>query len=565
MAITRLLLDTAPAKFPFLAKTVEKNVLFDSKNGDRQSSTPAPSWMENLWPLPDGRNAAIVAGTELVDDLPASIIAKLAVETVTSFTVQSNGAESVLIAGQTFLVSLTTAGWSIHVNESQAFLTSIAILKGDTFILASGLTLYEYKDPDTEPEEFKTIDPVTVTGVDMAEMISICSAVSYLIATDGETIYWSSPLDPKQFVPDVIGDGFGAGATKVLAVKGSINFITTASDGFYIFTDRNIIRSRYTGNAENPWVFTEVRNSSGTFAPKNVVQDSNLGTMFVWSDSGMGAVTENSASYLFPEATEFLSGSIYENYNPVTKEVDAEFNAVIDTTIYFLAGRYLVISYGKDLQEREYILMFDTLVKRWGRIKIPHVTVLDFRDPRFEGKTFDAWTEFFDDSEFTFESMFPSDASARVNAMSFAVINAAGVLTRLTPVDIFTAAIGGQVGVFSVLDNTILYGGLVLTRNRDIEINALKLFYTYPSYPDTTLPVGETNSNLLFERPETSVVCYSEEDPTLRTYLKVPETAQKNHDTYVERVRGHSATIAIENVNSLQAMEASLIAMGTAS
>ena len=84
------------------------------------------------------------------------------------------------------------------------------------------------------------MEEVPVTGIDFSLMNSMCSAISYLIATDGETVYWSSPLDNNYFAPDGTGDQAGAGATKILAVRGKILHLQTNTDGFYIITDDNV-------------------------------------------------------------------------------------------------------------------------------------------------------------------------------------------------------------------------------------------------------------------------------------------------------------------------------------
>ena len=280
---------------------------------------------------------------------------------------------------------------------------------------------------------FDIITPVALTGIDATQITSLTSSISYLVATDTDTIYYSSPLNPLYWTPNGTGVDYGAGATNVLALRSPINFIVSAKDGFYIFTGTNIIYAAYTNNPDIPWYFTEVDNSSGVFDQYNALSDVNTGTFIVWSTVGIGFLEGATLTYSFPEVTELLSGSTYEYWDYDTKQVVRETRAKIDGRIQFVNKRFLCVSYGKaDTFEYSYLLVYDTLLRLWSRISVPHGSTLHWSDS-VRGFRFVDWTQSFWDTEMTFADMLAQSIEGTGGVLQIAILTAEGRIQLLTP------------------------------------------------------------------------------------------------------------------------------------
>jgi len=559
MAINHLLVDLVPEKFPFLARTVERNVLFPSS--DRQDSKVAPSWLENYWPLSHDKQAAIVCESGFMEDLPASLIAELTAGAVEAFGTQYTSYQSTVVATDTLVATFIGSSWSVHATLTSANPISVSSLKGVTYLHKEGVELQTYAAPVGAVVEFEDIENVTTSGIDFTQMISSCAAISYLIATDGTSVYWSSPLNPIYWAPGGIGDDAGAGASKILAVSGTIRFVRETPDGFYVFSTDNIVRARYTNNADNPWTFKEVRSSSGTFQANAVASDTNLGTIFAWSDHGLSAISDLQAKHIFPDITEFLAGSVYEEFDTVTNTVTTTTNAVLDFSINMVAGRYLTVSYGLDGAERTFMLVFDIQLGVWAKFKMDHAAVISLGATTIlTDLTFADWTDAFADTTQTFATMGQSEATSLVRAMTLGVITSTGELKRLSPVDIFTLDRGITTKVldYEVLDNIIAFADTKLTRNKDTELSTVELFYTYPAFPDVANPT--TTENVQYSQTSTSIQGHSAEDPTVRSFQLADAT--DNQEEYVERVIGSKITWAAKNTSSLQGIELGLIQSG---
>lgn len=531
--------------------------------GDSAESSPSAAWIENFWALAGGQQAAIVAEYGAIPDLPAEVTAQFGVSRIVAprvFRSDSGASIAVITDTQVWLYSI--GGWVKVMDSPVNVPTSTCILKGETYIHQFGGSLQKISAPSETDPVFSQVEAVTTTGVTFAEMISICAAVSYLVATDGISVYWSAPLDPTYWLPDGIGDQFGAGATKILAVSGSIRFLLPTVDGFYVLTDSNVVYARYSGDAENPWIFSEVANSSGTVSHWAVSGSTNMAAAFVWCDNGLASISGSQANYGFPEVTEFLAGSVLETFNTVVNEVESVLNATPDFQLSFLGGRFLTISYGELEQVREYILVFDTLVQKWSRIAIDHVAVLDIRqDAADQGITFENWLDTFENSLYTFSEMGGASASSDVKAITLGVICADGKIKRLSPVDLHTLdnfPIDYVDLTFSVLPNVMYFADLKATRNREISLNEVSCFYTYPAFPTDGDPDTE---NTQYSSLDTDIEGYSQEDPTIRSYLL--SQARSNEEFYVERVVGTRVSLALKNVSSLQGVEIGFTITGT--
>lgn len=560
MAVIRLLTDLTPDKFRFRAKTVERNVLFP--DSDRQDSTVTAAWIENLWPLAQDQQAAIVAEYGRMLDLPQQVVDQFGTNIIQAFEVVApNSGSSTVVITPTEVWSYTINGWVNLLTYPIAAQTSVVGLKGETYIHAFGQQLRKFKTPTETITPFSELEDVVLTGVDETLFISMCAAISYLIATDGKSVYWCAPLDPTYWAPDGIGDEFGAGATNILTVRGEIRFVRQNVDGFFVFTDTNIINATYTGDPENPWQFTEVQNSSGTFEHRAVTGDTNLGSVFAWCDNGFAAISNSTANYMFPELTEFLSGSILEEFNTTLNTITSALNAVVDMQVSFIGGRYLCISYGPLQQIRTHIVMFDSLLGLWTRLALEHVCVLEIRESAADqGLIFDNWLDTFDNTPYSFASMGGARATSDVKSVTLSVILADGRITRLSPVDLDTLDTNEADYAeltFEVLPNVLHFADIKVSRNRKTTLSEITLDYTYPAYPD---PEDPDSQNVFFSTLDTAIQAYSVEDNTIRDYALA--WTGGNQEQYTERVIGSRISVTLKNVSSMQGVEFGLISTG---
>lgn len=225
---------------------------------------------------------------------------------------------------------------------------------------------------------------VTLTGLTAANIQGLVSANAYLIAYDYDTIYYSSVSDPTDFLPSLIT---GAGSQKILANKGRIKVCQPIDDGFIIYTTENAIIARFSGNIRFPWVFKEIKNSSGTETQEHTTSAGNGSNYFHYSTDGMMVLGPIKTEQEFPTLNEFLSARKIEAFNSTTNKIDITFlTNKPNIKITYIASRWLVISYGQTTLT--HALIFDTSLKRWGKVRLDHVAAFEFSgNPGTAGST----------------------------------------------------------------------------------------------------------------------------------------------------------------------------------
>lgn len=254
---------------------------------------------------------------------------------------------------------------------------SIANVTGSTFICYPGLGIY------TPNVVTGTLSPVTIdwTGVvdaagapmTSAKVISICDSNNFLIATDGYTLYWSSALDPTDFVTSL---ATGASSGVPIAEKGNIVALMPIGIGFGIFTSNNIITALWSGNSQYPWVFKESPNSAGIDYYSQLTNNGDEACVYAWTSAGIMRVSQLKSDVIYPEFTDYITSRSFEYWDE-TNEVlnEIQLNTDMKVRMAFSNSRYMAISYGPE--EYEYIAIYDFELKGWGRLKYKHVHVFD--------------------------------------------------------------------------------------------------------------------------------------------------------------------------------------------
>jgi len=269
------------------------------------------------------------------------------------------------------------AGWPANKT-----IVSRAYVNGRTFVQYEKHDMFEYDST------LNQINPVTLTGINAADIDVIGASNNYLIAVVGITVNWSSLIDNTDFVPSI---QTGAGAAIPQDMKGVARAVVPISGGFVIYTTKNAVVALYTNNARAPFVFREISNAGGVPSPEQVSLEASLGYHYSWTTHGLQKISVTTAEVLSNAAMDFLAGRIWEEFNLATLQLTIErLNVDLQVKISYISGRYLVISYGKPTdtapQTYTHALVYDLGLKRWGKLRVDHVDCFVYPYPNLPGE-----------------------------------------------------------------------------------------------------------------------------------------------------------------------------------
>jgi len=238
-----------------------------------------------------------------------------------------------------------------------------AFVSGVTYIYFAGVGCYTYN--------FTTnaMSSVTLTALVAADILGLVGAQGYLIAYSVDSVAWSSTVDATEFTPSLTT---GAGGGQVEGVRGVIVTVEEVFSGLIIFASDNAVAMQASGNPRFPFQFTAIPGAGGLSNPDYTTSDTGNGTVYAYTESGVQSITLRGAQLVFPEVTDFLSGSLFEDYNELSDELeltDAS-GTEVKKRITLISDRYVIISYG--LQKLTHALYYDIAYKQWGRLKVEH-------------------------------------------------------------------------------------------------------------------------------------------------------------------------------------------------
>jgi hypothetical protein len=270
--------------------------------------------------------------------------------------------------GNNYFYDSVTSSWiSVDPIVATDLRVTRAYVNGRTFICYDGLGLFEYN------AGLGTFASVPLTGIAAADIRGISASNNYLLAFGDLTVYWSSLIDPTDFTPSLIT---GAGFSIPQDVKAKITNIVGAAGGFVIYTVKNAVSAVYTQNIRAPFAFKEIGNAGGVSTYEQVTSDQSSGPQYIWGTGGLQKITMQGSEPVSAEASDFLAGRIWEYWDPSSKQLiqvnaeDIEFRV----KLAYISSRFLVISYSVDSTPTfQYALIYDTSLKRWGKVKIDHV------------------------------------------------------------------------------------------------------------------------------------------------------------------------------------------------
>ena len=240
---------------------------------------------------------------------------------------------------------------------------TVAHVNGTSYIYFSTVGCFKFNFST------KLLESVTLTGLSNIDVLGIVAASGYLIAWGKDSVSWSSSILETDFTVSL---ETGAGGGKVQNAKGDIALLLPHSSGFIAYTTNNAVSCVYTGNARYPFKFSEIIASGGLADSSLATFDANTGNQYAYTTSGMQLVSLQQANTTLPELTDFIAGSVFEDFD----EVALSFSKVFLTTtmkkkLAVVSDRYLVISYG--VTELTHAIVYDLALQKFGKIKLTHV------------------------------------------------------------------------------------------------------------------------------------------------------------------------------------------------
>lgn len=364
-------------------------------------------------------------------------------------------------AGANYVYNRTTAAWaSVNPFSFTSNLISTAYVSGRTFVCFEHTKIIEY---DSVAGTFSDITLTLPAGYVQTDIRGICGASNYLLLFTEFEILWNAPGILDEFA----STDAGAGKQTPIDVKAQITTIQPISGGFIVYTARNAIGATYTDDATAPFNFKEVGNAGGVISAEFVSEGDQSGTaQYIWGTKGLQRVSLSGSFVEYPEVTDFLTGKQCEVWNATTKAVDLTASAAhLTVKLAFLAGRYLVLSYGQGTTYFEFALVLDTALKRWGKLKIQHNAAFMYPYPQGEGSYFyDELPGFYADLPGDYASLAAITFSAIPPKQGLAFIDSTGAINVATLDFSQTAASG--VAIFGHLQHRL---------NREITLHGVEL------------------------------------------------------------------------------------------
>lgn len=269
-----------------------------------------------------------------------------------------------------------------EVTDFETRVISVAYVEGITYVFVGKHKCY-YVDFETT-----SLKEVILTSLDTTKIKGICAGSNYVIAYDNATIYWGAADNVEDFTPDI---ETGADATIPLDLRGQIVTCVSIPQGFLIYTTTNVIAASYTSNLASPWIFKEIPGSAGVADVEQVSNEENFAEHIAWTQSGLMQINRIECKLIHGEVSDFLSGRLVEVPSTDPTDIVPKLETMgtsFKVKVQLVASRYLVLSFGTFSLTQA--LIYDQLLKRWGRLQLDHVDVFELVAGYRNGKA--PWT-----------------------------------------------------------------------------------------------------------------------------------------------------------------------------
>lgn len=384
MAEQEFRLNLGAAAFPMLSDWMGRSVVVPNldESGDRtardvnqepmakESSVPQIYYCHNVMPVGQGFKSLAykrIIKPPIVVDPPVDFEKMIPIKDPD----ETKGFMGFTSTGRIFMINAGDSVWTEVTSQLTTVWpggeTSYAYANGFTYLCLRFNQVYKLN------VQAKTFAPAVLSGITNSLIKNITSSSNYLILTDDVTVYWSSASNPEDFVPS-LATGSGSGTPQDL--NGQIVAALPLSAGFAVYTTANIIIASYSGNIRYPWIFKQAPNSGGITSIEHVAFDSDGGSNYAWTSSGLLRVAPTGCVPQHPEITDFLAGRVFEDYDDATDVLSQQYLTTdLRIKIIFIGSRFLIISYG--ILELTHALLYDSALRRWGKAKINHADVFE--------------------------------------------------------------------------------------------------------------------------------------------------------------------------------------------
>ena len=278
--------------------------------------------------------------------------------TLVRFTVNSGSVP--FIVGDTMTLTLSAATFT-------GAITTVS-LSGETYIGVEGQGIFTY--------DFTANSLVWrfAAAIEPSALLGIAGANGYLLVYSTDTVSWSSTIDPLDFVPSL---STGAGGGSVEEAKGPIRRLVSLTSGFIVFTAANAIAAVFSQNIRYPFTFREIPNAGGISDLTLVTDEADSTSVYALTSHGLQQITTQRAVSAMSELSDMLNGKRFEDFNTISLNFSTQ-NLVspMKKRVEFISGRFLVVSYG--ITSFTHAINYDTALQRFGKVKIPHVSVMQY-------------------------------------------------------------------------------------------------------------------------------------------------------------------------------------------
>lgn len=337
---------------------------------------PQVLYLENV--MPTGEGFQSVGYEKVIDGLPGATVFDQAI------TLRDFNENNFLFApagGLNYIFNANTGVWT-SVNPQAAIDKPVtrAYVNGRTFICYEGLGIFEY---DAVAGTFTL---KTVLGFVNADIRGIGGSSNYLLIFTTLAVHWSSLIDPLDFIPSLTT---GAGFSIPQDVKARITAVLGIAGGFIVYTAKNAIAGVYTNNSRAPFTFKEITNAGGILSYEQVTSEQSSGPHYAWTTGGLQKITIQGSEPVSAEVNDFIAGKLWEYYDPQIKLLQQveSFKSEFAVKLAYISSRWLILSYNTSDADGifNYALVYDTTLKRWGKLKINHVDCFYYPYPNVFG------------------------------------------------------------------------------------------------------------------------------------------------------------------------------------
>lgn len=389
MATNKIRVNLAADTFPLLLDDQGRSLIIQNRaesqdmqtsgNSQRnQSSIPIPIYVSNYIPTAIGYSSMYfnkdAVPKRLTNPLnkEATIFEVFSVDGIKSHIIGNSDAIYVRDGNNKVWKRLLPNDRKISPRD----IVTTATVQGVTYICIRRIGVFTY-----DPVDLKLIS-VELDGLISQELLGITAVGSYLIAYNSNTIYWSSVLDPLDFVPSLTT---GAGSTQVSSVRSDIVSCLSTKNGMIIYTTSGAVSAQLTGDMNNPLMYVELQGFPGIDSVYSLSLPKRNEDHYAVTKSGMYRINSTAASPIYPEISEFLRGKAIQEYvhdidsTKAGKIKTTYSDDVLDYRLRTMYNDYLLISYSvRRDSTHTHVLVYDIKLDRWGKLTINHVDILDY-------------------------------------------------------------------------------------------------------------------------------------------------------------------------------------------